>query len=155
MAFELIVRCPQPIPDDLYDRWPKLLSAHGIDCQIHPDFSALTWGGGFLPFKIAKIPKGLIDAELKSPAISGFEVDFEGNQAFFRSAMGRTTTEFALLCLCAAELAIETDGEYFDPQTGEVFRGDEARRAASTEITATLDFDGAADRVQYPFEGWI
>jgi hypothetical protein len=154
MAFELIVSCKQPVPEDLRERWPRLLKRHEIDCEIDPSFSPANWQGGFLPFKVISIPRKLIDADLESPAISGFEVDFDANRAFLRSAMGRTCTEFALLCLCAAELAIATDGQYHDPQSGQSYSGDGAREAALAEIEATLNFDGAADRIQHPFDGW-
>lgn len=154
MAFELSLYCDENVPSDLRQRWPEMLSAHGIECEIHPEFSPEEWGGGFLPFKVISMPAELIDGALMSPAISGFEVDFDGKYVHFRSAMGRTATEFALLCLCAAELAAATNGEYHDPQSGESYHGNAARQAALSEIKATLDFEGAATRTQYPFEGW-
>lgn len=154
MAFELIVECSNPVPQDLRHQWPISLAKYGIQCEIHPDFSPHNWGGGFLPFKIDKMPSDLIDAELAPPAISGFEVDFDDKTVFFRSPMGRTCTEFALLCLCAVELASMTSGEYHDPQSGLSYRGDEAVNAALDEIKETLAYPGTADRVQYPFKGW-
>ncbi|MEQ8852665.1 hypothetical protein [Gimesia sp.] len=154
MAFELSVCCGQTVPDNLRELWPALLIPHGIDCEIYPDFSPEVWSGGFLPFKVISMPAELIDAALLSPAISGFEVDIEGQHIFFRSAMGRTATEFALLCLCAAELAIHTDGEYHDPQAGETYHGDAVRDAALSEIKDALEYEGIVSRTQYPFEGW-
>lgn len=154
MAFELIVACSDGMPADLRDQWSASLTKHGIKCEIHPEFSSDNWGGGFLPFKVDEIPSDLIDADLRSPAISGFEIDFKGNTAFFRSAMGRTTTEFALLCLCAAELVIMTAGEWHDPQSGASHTADNALQAAFDEIKVTLAHPGAADRNQHSFEGW-
>lgn len=154
MAFELIIACGERIPPDLRDQWSASLTKHGIQCEIHPGFSPNSWGGGFLPFKVDVLPHDLIDAVLLSPAISGFEVDFDENTVLFRSAMGRTCTEFALLCLCAAELAIMTSGEWHDPQSGNSHTSDKALQAALDEIKATLAYSGAAERTQYPFEGW-
>ena len=154
MAFELIVACNNPLPADLRDQWPASLTKHGIECEIHPEFSPDNWGGGFLPFKVDAMPRDLIDTDLLSPAISGFEIDFNDNTAFFRSAMGRTTSEFALLCLCAAELVTLTAGEWNDPQSGASHSADSALRAALAEINATLAHPGTADRSQHPFEGW-
>lgn len=154
MAFELIIACGERVPSDLRERWPASLVKYGIQCEIHPEFSPNDWGGGFLPFKVNAIPHDLIDTELRAAAISGFEVDFNDNTVFFRSAMGRTSTEFALLCLCAAELAIMTSGEWHDPQSGESHIAEESLQAALEEIKATLAYPGAADRIQYPFEDW-
>ena len=154
MAFELIVACEKPIPSDLRERWPELLAKHGIQCEIHPDFTPESWNGGFLPFKIDEMPSHFIGEEIASPAMSGFEVDFDESSASFRSAMGRTTTEFSLLCLCAAELTQITNGEYHDPQSGHSFAASDCMEAALAEIRATLDFDGAADRIQHPFHRW-
>ncbi len=154
MSFELIVACRDPVPADLRDRWSASLTKHGIKCDIHPEFSPDNWGGGLLPFKVDSIPRDLIDADLLSPAISGFEIDFNENTAFFRSAMGRTTTEFALLCLCAAELVSMTSGEWHDPQSGACHTAATAVQAALDEIKATLAHPGTADRTQRRFEGW-
>ncbi len=154
MAFELIIACRERVPPDLREQWSASLTKHGIHCEIRPDFSPERWGGGFLPFKVDAIPHDLIDDELLAPAISGFEVDFNENTVFFRSAMGRTCTEFALLCLCAAELAIMTSGEWHDSQSGESYTADKALQAAQDEIKATLACPGTAARIQYPFEGW-
>lgn len=155
MSFDLFVACKKPIPRDLRVRWPQLLSKHGICCEIHPDFMPESWSGGFLPFKVDEMPSQLLGTELRPPAISGFEISFHESGASFRSAMGRTTTEFALLCLCAAELARETDGEYHDPQSGKAAGAADCTEAALAEIRATLDFEGAANRTQHPFEGWL
>lgn len=155
MAFELIVACGVRAPADLRNQWPASLVKHGIQCEIHPEFSPDNWGGGFLPFKVDAIPHDLIDTDLVSPAISGFEVDVNEHTVFFRSAMGRTCTEFALLCLCAAELAIMTGGEWHDPQSGTAHAASNALQAALDEINATLAHPGTADRAQHPFEGWL
>jgi hypothetical protein len=154
MAFELIVVCRDRVPVDLRDKWSASLAKHGIQCEIHPAFSPGNWGGGFLPFKVDVMPHDLIDADLLSPAISGFEVDFNEDTVFFRSAMGRTCTEFALLCLCAAEIAVMTSGEWHDPQTGVSRTAADSLQAARDEINATLAHRGSADRTQHPFEGW-
>lgn len=154
MAFELIIACSDGVPFNLRDQWSASLKKHGIQCEIHPEFSPDNWGGGFLPFKIDVMPRDLIDAELISPAISGFEVDFNENTVFFRSAMGRTCTEFALLCLCAAELAIMTSGEWHDPQSGQSHTADKATQAALDEIKATLAHPVTAARTQHPFDRW-
>jgi len=155
MAFELIVACCDRVPVDLRERWPASLTKHDIQGEIHPGFTTPDdWGGGFLPFRIDAIPHNLIDAAPLAPAITGFEVDFHETSAHFRSAMGRTCSEFALLCLCAAELAMMTSGEIHDPQTGESYAAGDARQAALNEIRDTLAYPGAADRKQYPFESW-
>jgi hypothetical protein len=91
---------------------------------------------------------------LIAPAISGFEVEFDGHVAYFCSAMGRTSTEFALLCLCAAELACMTDGVYQDLQAGNAHRGEDARNAALAEIQGLLGFGGRGLLAQHPFTSW-
>lgn len=88
MAFELSVCCGQTVPGNLRELWPALLIPHGIDCEIYPDFSPEVWSGGFLPFKVISMPAELIDAALLSPAISGFEVDIDGQHIFFSLSHG-------------------------------------------------------------------
>src|SRR6185436_5066351 len=124
---------------------------HGIVCAVYPGFSPENWNGGFLPFRVDAIPSILLGTELKAPAPSGFEVDFDGALASRRSAMGRTSTEFALLCLCAAELACMTDGVYRDPQSGKDHHGDDARRAALAEIKGLLAYGDPRLLTQHPF----
>jgi hypothetical protein len=154
MAFELTVAGTHSIPANLSELWPEALRRHGIICAIYPGFSPGTWKGGFLPFRVDAMPSTLIGIELKAPALSGFEVDFHGDSAFFRSAMGRTSTEFALLCLCAAELACMTDGVYRDPQSGKDHQGEDAGTAALAEIKGLLAYGGRGLLTQHPFSAW-
>ena len=147
MAFELTVAGTHSIPPNLSELWPEALRPHGIACAIHPEFSPGTW-------KVDAMPSTLIGTELKAPALSGFEVNFRGDSAFFRSAMGRTSTEFALLCLCAAELACMTDGVYRDPQSGKDHQGEDARTAALAEIKGLLACGGRGLLTQHPFSAW-
>jgi hypothetical protein len=69
--------------------------------------------------------------------------------------MGRTSTEFALLCLCAAELACFRDGLYCDPQSGRDHKGEDARLAAFDEIRNLLTHGGRGLITQHPFVAWI
>lgn len=155
MAFELVV-CSEAheIPADLHMRWPRALIQHGIACEIHPDFSVETWNGGFLPFKVTSMPSELCDLEVQRAELSGFEVNFGETSGHFRSGAGRTTIEFALLCLAAAELAVMIDGEFIEAGGSFSVSASEARNKAREEITETLKYDGLAKRVSHPFEGW-
>jgi len=155
MAFDLEVVCGDSIPSDLREQWPTELLKHGIECEIHPGFSAGDRPVGFLPFKVVAMPHELIDADLESPAMSGFEVGFKSKTATFRSASGRTCTEFALLCLCAAELAIITNGVYQDRYSGKSYTSDTVLEKAITEIKKTLQHPRAAIRVQHAFKKWL
>lgn len=156
MAFELTVTGGQATPINLGQLWPESLRLHhGIDCTIYPTFSPTTWQGGLLPFRVDAMPSSLIGIELRGPSLSGFEVSFDGDSVNFRSAMGRTSTEFALLCLCAAELACMRDGLYRDPQSGQDYKGVDARLAALEEIRALLAHGGRGLLMQYPFVAWV
>lgn len=155
MAFELTVTAGQATALNLAELWPESLRRYGIACTVHPSFSPKTWQGGLLPFRVDAMPTSLIGIELQAPATSGFEVYFDGDSVTFRSAMSRTSTEFALLCLCAAELACFVDGLYCDPQSGRDYKGEDARLAALEEIHALLAHGGRGLLMQHPLVAWV
>src|SRR4051812_684955 len=112
MSFDLVVSMPC-LPDDLRHAWEREFATLGFDVEIDPSFDPRTWVGGFLPFRVAKAPRELIGVILNEPVVSGFEIGFGNESAHLRTAMGRTTTEFALQCFGAAILAKLSGGEYF------------------------------------------
>lgn len=154
MSFELSVHGKKPFPSDLKNQWEARLQNLGAMIEIHPSFAPGTWKGGFLPMKVSAMPDVLIGVALRPPALSGFEVSFSGSTSDFRSALGRTSTEFALLCLCAAELAYITEGLLFDGQAGASVGGDKALAYARDEVRKYLGTVGARELRQYPFTAW-
>lgn len=155
MSFELITGSDQnEIPSDLHALWPIALSKHGILCEIHPHFRVESWNGGFLPFKVETMPSKYCDMNLSGSNLSGFEVSFSETSGYFRSAAGRPTIEFALMCLAAAELAVMIDGEFIEAGGSFHVSANEASEMAIKEITETLKYDGIAARISHPFEGW-
>lgn len=153
MSFDLRVSMPRR-PDDLRLAWEREFTAFGFDVEIYPSFDPRTWTGGFLPFRVAKAPARLIGVELDEPVISGFEVGFEADFAHLRTAMGRTTTEFALLCFGAAILAKLSGGEYFDDQNGLVCNAVDALVAAEKEVTCYRRTASTDELTKHPFTGW-
>lgn len=153
MAFELTISTPD-LPADLKSQWESALAPHGFDVEICPDFTPTNWGGGFLPFHVRAAPENLIGFPLPGDAVSGFEVDFMADMAHFRSASGRPTTEFALLCLSAATLAQLTGGFYCDPQSGGEHAAADAVPVALGEIESFLRTARDSEFVNHAFPGW-
>jgi hypothetical protein len=154
MAFELSVQSPNAFPKDLKTKWEAWLAKLDVEVEIHPSFDPASWTGGFLPMKVSKISDSLIGTPLRPPALSGFEVYFNRNTANFRSAMGRTSTEFALLCLCAAGLANAVEGSLIDPQAGTSISASEALTHVQSEINQFVKSARSRDLRQYPFSEW-
>lgn len=142
------------LPADLKVQWESALAPHGFDVEICPDFVPSNWGGGFLPFRVRAAPEHLIGFALPSEGVSGFEIDFSTDTAHFRSANGRPTTEFALICLGAATLAQLAGGSYCDPQSGSDHAGDAAVAVALKEIESFLGTARDSELVNHPFPGW-
>src|SRR6516162_3440284 len=117
MSFDLVVSMPYR-PRELRLAWEREFAERGFDVQIYPDFDPQTWEGGFLPFRVAEAPYELTGVNLHDPVVAGFEIDFRGESAHLRTAMGRTTLDFALQCVGAAILAKLSGGEYVDDQNG-------------------------------------
>jgi hypothetical protein len=154
MAFELSVKCADPVPPDLGALRERALRERGIILEVHPEFDPSDWEGGFLPMKVAAIPSSLIGTRLKPPSLSGFEVYFAVPEVSFRSAMGRTSTEFALMCICAGLLAFISRGTYFDPQSGIEADGRTAVDAAISAIRDYLKHAPKDEFRQYPWTKW-
>ena len=53
----------------------------GFDVEIYPNFSPDSWGGGFLPFRVAAAPAEFVGLHLCAPAVSGFEIEFTPESA--------------------------------------------------------------------------
>lgn len=153
MSFDLIVSLPHR-PSNLRQELEREFAAIGFDVEIYPRFDPATWAGGFLPFRVTKAPFEYIGVEPHEPTVSGFEMDFETDSAHLRTAMGRTTTEFALQCFGAAILAKLSGGQYFDGQNELVCEALEAFEAARSEIKRFLAAADPREFVSYPFPGW-
>jgi hypothetical protein len=153
MSYDLAVSMPSR-PDKLGQLWEREFVSLGFDVEIYPGFDPRTWRGGFLPFQVTKAPRELIGVDLDVPVISGFEIEFEIESAHLRTAMGRTTTEFALQCFGAAILAKLSGGEYIDDQNGIVCEPANAFVAAEKEVRYYLSTAGAKELAKHPFPGW-
>ncbi len=153
MSFDLSVSYDR-LPSDLARIWVEGFARHGFEVEIMPGFDPNTWEGGFLPFHVLAAPEALVGFVLPDPAVSGFEVWLEPQDADFRSGSGRPTTEFAMQCLGAALLAEATGGTYDDPQAGQTYRGGDAIDAALRETARFLRTARSHERVHHPFPGW-
>lgn len=134
--------------------WEDGFNSVGFGLEIWPEFQPAEWNGGFLPIRLAKAPFDLIGVRLEEPIISGFEVWFCDGSAEFHSPMGRSISEFALLCLGAATLANLSDGRYIDRQNGIICGGVEAIRAAEAEVRDFVATARPKHLVSMRFPGW-
>jgi hypothetical protein len=153
MSFDLFVSFEQ-LPSDLARVWTEGFRRHGFEVEVMPGFDPSTWEGGFLPCRVLAAPEELVGITLPDPGVSGFELSFEKKEAYFRSASGRPTTEFAMQCLGAALLAEATGGSYDDPQAGKKYRGAAAIDAALDEIRMFVPTARPHERVHHSFPGW-
>ncbi len=179
MSFTISVYVNE-IPSDLLSRWRTSLSKRGFDFDFYPAFDPTAWGGGLVPLGM-QVP-GAIPASARygpEPVLTGFEfaaTDIEEDERdpsglpanvaealgraakglHFRSAAGRTVSEFRALILSAAAVAEVTNGAYLDGQ-------DEAYHVGSAAYDHAI---AAADRYESipelreeewsmtPFKGW-
>jgi hypothetical protein len=153
MAFDLNVHLER-LPDALKELWEQAFRAHGVELEIWPSFQPATWQGGFLPMRLRGAPAELVGVPISEDAAAGIEVWFDESGAYFRSAAGRTTTEFALQCLGAALLAELGNGSYFDPQAGETHASADAVAAARREIESFVAGAEDEELLVQPFPGW-
>jgi hypothetical protein len=153
MSFELEVEMKNGVRN-LRKRWHDEINAHGFSIEILPSFDPANWQGGFLPIKLAAMPDKYLFGLPRVVQISGFEIDFDGESAHFRTASGRTLAELTLQCYGAACLAVITNGVYHDPQAGESFEGASAIERANWEIMAYQPYIDQRARVQHPFTQW-
>jgi hypothetical protein len=153
MAFELVVEM-RSRGNKVRQRWQKEINSHGFAVEILPSFDPDTWKGGFLPFKLVRMPDKYLFGLLKVIQVSGFEVSFGPESAHFRSAMRRPLAELILQCYGAASLAVITNSVYHDAQTGGSFEGASAITQADREI---MDYEPYIDqhaRAHHAFTRW-
>jgi hypothetical protein len=153
MAFELVVEMKTRVKN-LRQHWQEEINSHGFCVEILPSFDPETWQGGFLPIKLVSMPDKYLFGLPRVVQISGFEVSFGPESAYFRSAMGRSLAELILQCFGAASLALITNGIYHDPQTGESFEGAPALNRADGEIMAYEPYIDDDARAQHEFTKW-
>ena len=104
----------------------------------------------------------MVGFEVDGDALGGFKVALLPIEAIFRTAAGRNTLEFAMLCVGAALLAEFGDGTFFDPQfwgEPELDRAQEHRggaAVAAARLRAQCFARGAEEqeKAQVAFPGW-